>query len=106
MNFLGQPRVVIGPAYQAKTIKVCVPKDPVCSDEMNFSAHDMYATDATMVDQGTALAASRLGAGPQGAVPQGAVPQGAVPQGAVPQGAVPVVFPAGASETELLAANS
>jgi cutinase len=74
MNFLGQPPVVIGPVYQAKTIKVCVPEDPVCSDGLNFSAHDMYASDASMVDQGAAFAASRLGAGPQGAGPQGAVP--------------------------------
>jgi hypothetical protein len=60
MNFLGQPPVVIGPTYQAKTIKVCVPEDPVCSDGMNFAAHDAYATDATMVDQGAEFAAAAL----------------------------------------------
>jgi cutinase len=60
MNYLGQPPVVIGPVYQAKTIKVCVPEDPVCSDGMNFAAHDTYATDATMVDKGADFAASRL----------------------------------------------
>ena len=60
MNFLGQPPVVIGPTYQAKTIKVCVPEDPVCSDGMNFAAHDTYATDATMVDQGADFAAAAL----------------------------------------------
>jgi cutinase len=74
MNFLGQPPVVIGPTYQAKTIKVCVPEDPVCSDGLNFSVHDTYATDASMVDQGAAFAASRLGASRLGAGPQGAVP--------------------------------
>lgn len=62
MDFLGQPPVVIGPTYLAKTIKVCVPEDPVCSDGLNFAAHDTYADDATMVDQGAAFAASRLGA--------------------------------------------
>ncbi|MGH3630350.1 MAG: cutinase family protein [Sciscionella sp.] len=62
MNYLGQPPVVIGPTYQAKTIKVCMPEDPVCSDGMNFAAHDTYATDASMVDQGAGFAASRLGA--------------------------------------------
>jgi hypothetical protein len=62
MNFLGEPPVVIGPTYQAKTIKVCVPEDPVCSDGLNFAAHDTYATDASMVDQGADFAARRLDA--------------------------------------------
>jgi cutinase len=66
MNFLGEPPVAIGPPYQAKTIKVCAPEDPVCSDGMNFAAHDDYADDASMVDQGAAFAASRLNAGPGG----------------------------------------
>jgi len=66
MNFLGEPPVVIGPTYQAKTIKVCETEDPVCSDGMNFAAHDEYAGDASMVDQGAAFAANRLAAGPGG----------------------------------------
>jgi cutinase len=66
MNFLGEPPVVIGPAYQAKTIKLCAPEDPVCSDGMNFAAHQTYAEDGAMVDQGAAFAASRLGASPGG----------------------------------------
>ncbi|MBI2694441.1 cutinase family protein, partial [Mycobacterium nebraskense] len=45
MNFLGEPPVAIGPAYQDKTIKVCATEDPVCSDGMNFSAHNTYADD-------------------------------------------------------------
>lgn len=61
MNFLGQPPVVIGPTYAAKTIKVCVAQDPVCSDGLNFAAHDTYADDASMIDQGVAFAASHLG---------------------------------------------
>jgi cutinase len=64
MNFLGEPPVVIGPTYQAKTIKVCAPDDPVCSDGMDFAAHDDYADDAGMVDQGAAFAANRLAGGP------------------------------------------
>jgi hypothetical protein len=60
MNVLGQPQVVIGPIYQAKTIKVCAPGDPVCSDGMNFAAHDTYAGDVTIVDPGTDFAVSRL----------------------------------------------
>jgi hypothetical protein len=63
MNFLGQPPVVIGPAYQGKTIKVCAVEDPVCSEGLNFAAHDTYASDGAMVDQGAAFAASRLEGG-------------------------------------------
>jgi cutinase len=66
MDFLGQPPLVIGPTYQAKTIKVCAPEDPVCSDGMNFSAHDTYADDANIVDKGTDFAISRLNGAPAG----------------------------------------
>jgi hypothetical protein len=64
MNFLNQPPVSIGPLYQGKTIKVCAPEDPVCSDGMNFAAHDAYADDGAMIDKGVAFALSRLGEGP------------------------------------------
>ncbi|MGB8387620.1 cutinase family protein [Mycobacterium sp.] len=67
MDFLGQPPVAIGPLYQAKTIKVCAPEDPVCSDGLNFAAHDTYADDGAMVDKGAAFAASHLGANSGGA---------------------------------------
>jgi cutinase len=66
MNVLGQPQVVIGPIYQAKTIKVCAPEDPVCSDGVNFAAHDTYAGDAGIVAPGTDFAVSRLDATPAG----------------------------------------
>lgn len=69
MDFLGQPPVAIGPAYQAKTIKVCEPEDPVCSDGLNFAAHDAYAGDGLVVEQGVAFAASRLSAAPGGPGP-------------------------------------
>jgi cutinase len=60
MNFLGEPPVVIGPTYQDKTIKVCAPEDPVCSDGLNFAAHDTYAGDGAMIGKGATFAASRL----------------------------------------------
>jgi hypothetical protein len=66
MNFLGQPPLVIGPTYQGKTIKVCATDDPVCSDGMNFAAHNTYADDGTMIDKGAAFAAGRLDAAPAG----------------------------------------
>lgn len=61
MNFLNEPTIVIGPLYQAKTLQVCAPEDAVCSDGMNFAAHDSYAgDDATMVQQGADFAAHQL----------------------------------------------
>jgi cutinase len=73
MNYLKQPPLAIGPLYQGKTIKVCAPEDPVCSDGMNFAAHDTYASDGAMIDKGAAFAVSRLGApgGPPGTVAGG-----------------------------------
>jgi hypothetical protein len=64
MNFFGQPPVVIGPLYQAKTIKVCAPEDPICADGMNFDVHKNYSTNGPIIDEGAAFAASRLGGGP------------------------------------------
>ncbi|OBB65848.1 cutinase family protein [Mycobacterium sp. 852014-50255_SCH5639931] len=72
MNFFGEPPVVIGPLYQAKTIQVCAQGDPICSDGMNFAAHDTYSTNTAMIEQGAAFAASRIGGasgGPAGAAP-------------------------------------
>lgn len=63
MNFLGEPPVVIGPLYEAKTIQLCVPEDPVCSEGMNFAAHNTYALNGNVIEQGAAFAAERLGAG-------------------------------------------
>jgi cutinase len=66
MNFLGQPPVVIGPTYAAKTIKVCATDDPVCSDGMNFSAHNTYADDGSWIDKGASFAAGQINASPAG----------------------------------------
>ena len=60
MNFLGQPQLVIGPLYQAKTIQVCAIEDPICSDGMNFAAHDSYVEDGSVIGQGADFAASHL----------------------------------------------
>ncbi len=76
MNFLNEPPVAIGPLYQGKTIKVCATEDPVCSDGMNFSAHDTYADDGAMIDKGAAFAASRLGGGSRGATTVAGSPGG------------------------------
>ncbi|BBY32732.1 cutinase family protein [Mycolicibacter minnesotensis] len=61
MNFLNEPTIVIGPLYQTKTLPVCAAEDAVCSDGMNFAAHDSYADeDPTMVQQGADFAARQL----------------------------------------------
>jgi cutinase-like protein len=70
MEFLGQPKLVIGPLYQSKTIQVCAVEDPVCSDGMNFAAHNTYADDGSVIAQGVDFAASRLqGTGVQVSAP-------------------------------------
>ncbi|WP_156765255.1 MULTISPECIES: cutinase family protein, partial [unclassified Mycobacterium] len=74
MNFLNEPPVEIGPLYQDKTIKVCATEDPVCSDGLNFAAHNTYADDGTMIDKGVAFASSHLGLG--GPAPVAAPPAG------------------------------
>ncbi|MGV0094575.1 cutinase family protein, partial [Mycobacterium colombiense] len=72
MNFLNEPPVEIGPLYQDKTVKVCATEDPVCSDGMNFAAHNTYADDNAMIDKGVAFASSHLGLGGPAPAPVGA----------------------------------
>jgi hypothetical protein len=69
MEFLNQPPVVIGPLYKSKTVQLCVPEDVVCSEGMNFTAHDSYVEEGTLISQGADFAASRLQANPGAMVP-------------------------------------
>ena len=62
MNIINQPPVTIGPLYAPKTIELCVPGDPICSDASNPLAHRQYV-EAGMVDQAADFAAGRLTAG-------------------------------------------
>jgi cutinase len=59
MDTVGAPQVVIGPLYQPKTLELCAPDDPVCSDGGDWAAHASYADDG-MVDQAANFAASHL----------------------------------------------
>jgi len=59
MNTIDEPPVTIGARYTAKTIDLCVPKDPICSGSGDFAAHGQYV-EAGMVDQAVDFAASRL----------------------------------------------
>ena len=59
MSIINEPPVTIGPPYAAKTIELCVPGDPVCSDAGNPAAHRQYV-EAGMVDQAADFAAHSL----------------------------------------------
>lgn len=65
MSFFGAPPVVIGPLYQAKTITVCAPGDPICSDGGSFDVHKSYSSNVGVIDRGAAFAADHVG-GPGG----------------------------------------
>ncbi len=63
MRVINQPLVEVGPLYQAKTIDLCIPDDPICSSGTDFNAHTEYA-DMGMVDQAAIFTASHLAAIP------------------------------------------
>ncbi|AKS36165.1 cutinase [Mycolicibacterium goodii] len=62
MNFLGEPRVVIGPLYETKTRTFCATEDPVCSDGLNFAVHNPSSYDGDLTNQGAVFAAERVNA--------------------------------------------
>lgn len=53
------PLPAIGPLYAAKTIDLCVPNDPICSNGMDWRAHGAYVQSG-MVDEAASFAAGRL----------------------------------------------
>jgi cutinase len=53
------PLPTIGAPYAAKTIDLCVPNDPICSDGWDMGAHVAYVQTG-MVNQAASFAASRL----------------------------------------------
>lgn len=59
MGIINQPPVDIGPLYAPKTLELCVPGDPICSDGSNPLGHRQYV-EAGMVDQAADFAAGRL----------------------------------------------
>ena len=56
---LGAPLTANSPLYGAKTIDLCNPGDPICSDGGDSSAHIGYVRSG-MVNQAATFAASRL----------------------------------------------
>lgn len=63
MNTIGEPPIVIGPLYAPRTITLCTPADPVCSDGGDWAAHTQYTNDG-MVDQAVDFAVGHLGPAP------------------------------------------
>ena len=59
MDLIGQPPVSVGPQYVGKSLELCAPGDPICSDGDDGSAHTKYTANG-MVDQGAAFAAGRV----------------------------------------------
>jgi cutinase len=53
------PLPAIGPLYAAKTIDLCVPNDPICSDGRDMRAHVAYV-ETGMVSQAATFVASRI----------------------------------------------
>jgi cutinase len=49
----------ISPLYLPKTIDLCIPDDPVCSDGTNWTAHNLYI-DSGMANQAAAFVAGKL----------------------------------------------
>jgi cutinase len=59
-RMLGGGRLpTISPVYRPKTIDLCVPDDPICSEGRNGAAHVAYIQSG-MTNQAAAFAASRL----------------------------------------------
>ncbi len=69
MNFLNEPPVAIGPLYQDKTLKLCVPEDAVCSLGLDMAAHNSYANNAAVINQGADFAVARLNGVPAPGAP-------------------------------------
>ncbi len=49
----------ISPLYRPKTIDLCVPDDPICSEGRSPAAHTLYVQSG-MTNQAASFAASRL----------------------------------------------
>ncbi len=55
----GGPLPTVGPRYRTKTIDLCVPGDPICSEGRNPIAHVVYVQSG-MTNQAATFVASRL----------------------------------------------
>jgi cutinase len=53
------PLPTMGPLYVTKTVDLCVPNDPICSNGVDMGAHVAYVQTG-MVNQAAAFAADRI----------------------------------------------
>jgi cutinase len=58
-NLSGAAFPPVSPLYSSKTIDLCVPDDPACSDGINVMAHTLYVQSG-MTNQAATFVASRL----------------------------------------------
>jgi cutinase len=49
----------ISPLYRSKTIDLCIPDDPICSEGRNWTAHNLYI-ESGMTNQAAAFVAGKL----------------------------------------------
>ncbi len=59
LNLIGQPMVQLGPGFVPKTIDLCAVNDPICSNGLDFAAHNSYPANG-MVTEAATFVASRV----------------------------------------------
>jgi cutinase len=59
LGLINQPNVPIGSAFTSKTLSLCASNDPICSDGLDFAAHNSYPANG-MVAQAAEFVASRV----------------------------------------------
>jgi cutinase len=95
MRVIGAPPVTVGPLYEAKTIDLCVPADPICSAGTDLNVHLQYQ-ETGLVDQAATFTASRLSPAPAGP-PSSPAPAAPPPAPAAPPPAAAAPPPAPAA---------
>jgi cutinase len=97
MRVIGAPPVNVGPLYEAKTIDLCVPADPICSAGTDLNVHTQYQEDG-LVDQAATYVAGHIAASAPTAPAQSPAPaapaQSPVPAAQPPAPAAPPPAPA------------
>lgn len=59
LNMINQPNVPVGSAFTSKTISLCAFNDPICSNGLDFAAHNSYPANG-MVAQAVEFVTSRV----------------------------------------------
>jgi cutinase len=83
MRVIGAPPVTVGPLYEAKTIDLCVPADPICSAGTDLNVHMQYQ-ETGLVDQAATFTASHLSVPAPAAPPSSPAPAAPPPAPAAP----------------------